>query len=231
MSAAENACCCDFVTANNDDWGAAPDPGICRMRANPEEQDEVRMAEATRSSVLAPGSALELLPSRALSSARGTRTVRRRYRRGQCHQLGRIDVLVAWSRLAEPRRPHEHAESPLCDREQNALRILRTHASLDNANTAFGDRRSAVTRNAEIVVPLARARRGPVWAGLDIHPRRNHLSNPRCCTPSTTHPEHNQSTLASCLSAPRRPPESQKREGCSLRLRTGGELKNGPRAG
>ncbi len=167
MSAAENAHRCDSVTATNDDWGAAPDPGICRMCANPEERDEARMAEATRSSVLAPGSALELLPSSALSSAQGSRTVARHRRRHQPHILGRFGTPVAWSRLGEPRRPRETAESTLRDNRENAFRVLPTHASIDNSNTAIGNRPSAVTLNSGIVVPLGRARRGPVWAGLD----------------------------------------------------------------
>ena len=177
------------------------------------------MAEATRSSVLAPGSALELLPSlapgcpgtngkkpgalaprsglgldrrqshkisfgqdlgttssgrflgsSALSSARGSRTVGRHRHRRQPHLLGRFGAPVAWSRLGEPRRPRETAESTRRDNGENTLRVLRTHASIDNSNTAIGNRPSAVTLNPGIVVPLGRARRGPVWAGLDRHP-------------------------------------------------------------
>jgi len=59
MKIAEVAGCCDFVTANSDDWSAAPDPGIYRSWANPEgAYKEARVAATTRSSVLAPGSLL-----------------------------------------------------------------------------------------------------------------------------------------------------------------------------
>ncbi len=117
--------------------------------------------------VLAPGSVLELLPSSALSSARDSRTVARHRRRHQPHILGRFGTPVAWSRLGEPRRPRETAESTLRDNRENSLRVLPTHASIDNSNTAIGNRPSAITLNSGIVVPLGRARRGPVWAGLD----------------------------------------------------------------
>ena len=158
---------CDLVTAEKNDWGSAPDPGIFRMRANSEGRKEVRMVETTRPSVLVPDSALELLPSRALSSGQGERIVPRELLWLQSPSVGSNREGQPWSCLAEPGEQIRLGQNA---HWRNPKRTARTTAKVDGHDkrkSAFRDATVSHSLSSKKVVPLGRAKSGPVWPGLD----------------------------------------------------------------
>jgi len=148
------------------DWGSAPDPEVYCLRAKPEERER-RAAAAARPSVSAPGSALELLFSSALSSDRVMSNLGQRVGRNQLRRAAEATMGGAWSCLGELGSPSEMAPAAAPDGTPTAPPDSRGGVSERTPTRVTTTTPVPGASYPQSAVPFGRANHGPAWAGLD----------------------------------------------------------------